>query len=401
VGKILRAMSGAVAVALTVGGAAIISDCGDDAPGRGGDVTSISTADGRGEAAAGGTKATGGAAGAGSPGGHGGGAPRPSTCAELRDTPRETIFWGVWISPTGEIWVAGADGWIGHGTRNRSGGGAWKFCQRAPGIALRAIWGASDTDVWAVGSGGTVLRWDGGDWSAVADIGAPAPGDLYDVWGSGATSVWIVGDGGLVRRFDGAAWHVEDADARYNLHGVWGAPAGVLRVVGTASLPPVFQINGAEAVVLRQSGATWTREAVFVEERGIADFRRLSGASDTDIWAVGTKLPSGAAASFPFAAHFDGTSWTPRAGSSVPGGPTEEQLVERSYSDVIAAPPNAPGGALIASPPDSTLFDGTTWTTSAPELIGLDRRGSAMWGTGGSGQILRWTGTAWVLDIGP
>ena len=175
----------------------------------------------------------------------------------------------------------------------------------------------------------------------------------------------------------------------------------MLRVVGAATLPPVAGINGEEAVVLRQTGGGWTREGVFVEERGAAQFLRISGASDTDIWAVGIKLPSGSAASFPFAAHFDGTAWTARAGASVPGGPTEDQLVDRFYSDVIAAPPNAPAGALIGSPPDSTLFDGTTWTTSPPQLTALDRRGSAMWGTGGPGRILRWTGTAWVLDIGP
>ena len=157
-----------------------------------------------------------------------------------------------------------------------------------------------------------------------------------------------------MRRFDGAAWHVEDADAKYRLRSVWGTASGVLRVVGQATLPPVFGINGEEAVVLRQTGGGWTREGVFVEERGAAQFLRISGASDSDIWAVGLKLSSGSAASFPFAAHFDGTAWTARAGVGLPpsaGGPTDDQLVERVYTDVVAAPPNAPAGALIASPP--------------------------------------------------
>jgi hypothetical protein len=413
-------MSGAVAVALTVGASAIVTNCGDAATGTGAAATWTSP-DGRDKAGAGGgaetgtagtggamatggTMATGGAAGSGPTGGHAGGAtPPPASCAAVSDKPPAKLFWGVWISPTAEIWVAGEDGWIGHSTSSRSGGGRWTFCQRVPGITLRAIWGAANADVWTVGDAGTVLHWDGLDWSAITNVGAPPAGDVRDVWGADATHVWIVGDSGLVRRFDGAAWHVEDADSKYRLRGVWGTSSGVLRVVGDATLPPVAGINGEEAVVLRQSGGAWTREGVFVEERGASVFLRISGASDTDIWAVGEKFPSGAAASFAFAAHFDGTTWTARAGvgGGITGGPTEAQLGERVYTDVVAAPPFAPAGAVIASPPDSTLFDGTTWTTSPPELTALDLRGSALWGTGGPGEILRWNGTAWVLDIGP
>jgi hypothetical protein len=425
--KTIRKMSGAVAVVLTVGASAIITNCGEGSTGGASEATTAPPRDGHGDgyghghgkagagggaeagsagtgtAGTGGAIATGGTGGSVATGGHaGGGTPPPASCAAVADKPPAKLFWGVWVSPTAEIWVAGEDGWIGHSTRNRSGGGRWMFCQRVPGVTLRAIWGAADTDVWTVGDGGTVLRWDGLDWSAITGVGTPAPGNVYDVWGSSATSVWIVGNDGLVRRFDGTAWHVEDADARYRLRSVWGTPSGVLRVVGAATLPPVFGINGEEAVILRQgSGGSWTREGVFAEERGAAELLRISGASETDIWAVGEKFPSGAAASFAFAAHFDGTAWTARAGTAVAGGPTEAQLGGRVYTDVVAAPPFAPAGALIASPPDSTLFDGTTWTTSPPELTALDLRGSALWGTGGPGEILRWNGTAWVIDIAP
>ena len=401
-GKLLAVVSRTTALALTIGTSAIVTNCGQEMPRK----TGMTSPDGT--PPAGGTGGAGAVAGMGMTGegtGGGGASQPPSECAQVIITPRATIFWGIWISPTGEILVAGEDGFIGHGTGSRSGGGAWSFCQRTPGVTLRAIWGATDTDVWAVGDGGAIVHWDGVHWTALADVGAPAPGNLYDVWGNAdAHTVWIVGDGGVVRRFDGSSWQVDDTDARYQLRSVWGTDTGPVRVVGAASLPPVEGINGEEAVVLRRNGDTWAREAAFETDRGAAlGFCEISGASDSDIWAVGVKYSSGAAESFAFAAHFDGgASLTARAGLGVAGGPTErDQLGGTFYADVVAAPPQAPSGALIASPPAGTLFDGATWTTSPPSLTALDRRGSALWATGAAGEVLRWTGSAWQLDIGP
>jgi hypothetical protein len=383
VGKLSNALARTLALTVAIGAATNITNCGDDRSRRS-DVTS-----GPNERTAG----TGGT----------GGQPPATGCAQMTDHPQATRFWGIWISPTGEVWVAGEDGWIGHDTSSRSGGGSWSFCQRSPGVTLRAIWGATETDVWAVGDGDTILHWQGTGWTAVADVGAPTPADLADVWGdAGAHTVWVVGRNGVARRFDGSGWHVEDADPRYFLQGVWGTATGPVRVVGSAVLPPLpgLSINGEEAVVLRRSGDSWEREAAYEHQHGAAAFARISGASDSDIWAVGVRYDAGAAQAYAFAAHFDGVSWTARAGLGVAGGPSTEQL-DRAYTDVIAAPPQAPAGVLIASPPDSTLFDGGTWTTSPPELTALDRRGDALWATGAPGQVLRWTGSAWELDIGP
>jgi hypothetical protein len=387
-------------LALALGATAFAVNCGEEQPRK----TGVSSADRTpSTGTVGGTGATAGPSGPGEgTAGHGGQQP-PSDCAQVTSNSPAASFGGIWISPMGEIWVAGVDGWIGHDTSSRSGGGGWSFCQRSPGVNLRAIWGATDTDIWAVGDGGTVLHWEGQRWTAIADVGAPAPGDLYDVWGDvGAHTAWIVGRNGVVRRFDSSGWHVDDTDARYSLTGVWGTPTGTLRVVGFAALPPLpgEVIAGEEAVVLRRSGATWEREGVFIHEHGAASFSAIDGTSEGDIWAVGARYDAGAAQGYGFAAHFDGTSWTPRAGLGVPGGPPEQQL-DMLYDDVVAGPPQAPAGALIATSPNHTLFDGTTWTTSSPGLTALDRRGDALWATGAPGQILHWTGTAWEVDISP
>jgi hypothetical protein len=179
----------------------------------------------------------------------------------------------------------------------------------------------------------------------------------------------------------------------------------VLRVVGGGLLPIVYIDPGAEAVVLRETAGqegAWTREAAFPETRGAAQFLRISGTSDDDVWASGVKYPSGAAASFAFAAHFDGATWTARAGSDVSDGAPQEVLGDRAFTDVAVGPPDAPAGAWFAADlKNAVRFDGTTWTSDDPlttELEAIDVRGGAMWAAGRDGKILRWNGQAWEIS---
>ena len=309
--------------------------------------------------------------------------------------------------------MAGDGGFVGRRLADATGPGEWSWCRPGPAVGLDAIWGAAGDDIWAVGDRGTILRWNGSTWITVTEVGSPAPGDLHDVWGEtagskyGPESVWVVGDAGVVRRFDGTAWRIADAESRYSLRGVWGSPSGVLRVVGGAALPIIYIDAGAEAVVLRQSGdqdGAWTREAAYPEERGAARFDRISGASDDDVWACGVKYPSGAAASFAFAAHFDGATWSVRAGSGAVNGAPEDVRVDRNFTDVGVRPPDAPAGAwFTAGLGDAVRFDGTAWTSTfddpvASGLLAIDVRGSAMWAAGRDGKIVRWNGQAWEIS---
>ena len=57
------------------------------------------------------------------------------------------------------------------------------------------VWGTSASDVWAVGYNGTILHYNGTNWSSVSS-GATEP--LYGVWGSSASDVWVVGLTGIL-----------------------------------------------------------------------------------------------------------------------------------------------------------------------------------------------------------
>ena len=55
---------------------------------------------------------------------------------------------------------------------------------------LRAAWGTSRTDVFAVGQAGTILHYDGARWSAMASGTSQW---LYGVWGTSSTNVYAAG----------------------------------------------------------------------------------------------------------------------------------------------------------------------------------------------------------------
>ncbi|MBI3567112.1 MAG: hypothetical protein HY084_02760 [Gemmatimonadetes bacterium] len=102
------------------------------------------------------------------------------------------------------VWGVGSDVWAVGGTSilhctaptacaNESSGGS--------GV-LYAIWGTSRSNVFAVGAGGRIARYNGTSWSA---MNSPTSRNLARVAGSGPSDVWAVGDSVLIH-FDGTQW---------------------------------------------------------------------------------------------------------------------------------------------------------------------------------------------------
>jgi hypothetical protein len=60
---------------------------------------------------------------------------------------------------------------------------------------LNAVWGTSKTDVWAVGSSGAILHYDGGAWTSTQSEHLET---FFDVWGSSPTDVWVVSSMSLI-----------------------------------------------------------------------------------------------------------------------------------------------------------------------------------------------------------
>lgn len=120
-------------------------------------------------------------------------------------------------------------------------GAAWTPVLQEEGLFLNGVWGSSATDVFAVGFqveevdgeffvSGAIRHFDGGSW---APMTLPADaGVLNEVWGTSGSDVYAVGSDGLILRYDGTAW-TATAPTPETLLGVWQGEPGEVLAVGT------------------------------------------------------------------------------------------------------------------------------------------------------------------------
>ena len=123
-------------------------------------------------------------------------------------------------------------------------GPEWTWQNPLPqGNDLIAVWGSSDSDVYAVGGSGTILHYDGRAWSAMS---SSTDGVLLGVWGSSGSDVYAVGLNGTILHYDGSAWSAMHSGTSQTLRGVWGS-----------SDSDVFAV-GYWGTILHYDGSTWS-----------------------------------------------------------------------------------------------------------------------------------------------
>lgn len=157
---------------------------------------------------------------------------------------------GAWGSATTDVWTVGSAGTILH-----YDGVAWIPTTSGTSVVLNGVAGTAANDVWAVGDQGTILHWDGtGAWSAIA---SGTTGALTGVWAAAANDAWAVGvdpaDGqSLVLHWDGTSWSPWAGAPRTNpLAGVWGLSATNVVAAGSPG-------DGTESMAMHWDGASWT-----------------------------------------------------------------------------------------------------------------------------------------------
>ena len=65
---------------------------------------------------------------------------------------------------------------------------------------LSAIWGSSPSDIYAVGTRGVIIHYDGSSWN---EMDSGTENDLLAVWGSSANDIYIAGADGTILHYDG------------------------------------------------------------------------------------------------------------------------------------------------------------------------------------------------------
>lgn len=156
------------------------------------------------------------------------------------------------------VWAVDSAGKVYRRANNQ-----WQEMPDAPALLQVSVRAANE--VWGLGSGDEIWRWDGKTWSQV-------DGRLISISAAGDGSVWGVNRGGMIFRRDGNSWQavegqlVQISAARNNE--VWGVNANkdIWRWNGSAWTQVAGKLNqvtaGAEGTVwgLRDDGAIVRRE---------------------------------------------------------------------------------------------------------------------------------------------
>ncbi|NIM49145.1 MAG: hypothetical protein GTO22_07780 [Gemmatimonadales bacterium] len=98
-----------------------------------------------------------------------------------------------------------------------------------PAVPLWDVWSTSPSDVFAVGSDGFILHYDGTEWSAMTSGASPY---LFAVWGSSSTDVYTVGINGTILHYDGTSCSSMTSGTTDLLWAVWGRSSSDVYAVG-------------------------------------------------------------------------------------------------------------------------------------------------------------------------
>lgn len=275
-----------------------------------------------------------------------------------------------------DVWAVGSTGYgAGYGSLIvHYDGAAWSV--RTETISqgfFESVWGASASDVWAVGganpgSGGSLIaHYDGTSWSGAASV---TPAVLSSVWGSSASNIWTVGQRGAILHYDGSVWSSVASGTTEALAGVWGTSASEVWAVGD---------NGT---ILRYNGTAWSA----VPSGTTQNLRSIWGSSPSDVWAVGSSSSI---------LHYDGSNWSLIQGSqTVTGGWGYTGVWGSLPFDVWAvgnSPANPSGYSAVI-----IHYNGYNWSSAFVGARGPDgtlagiwgSSSSAVWAAGGDGHAI-------------
>lgn len=313
------------------------------------------------------------------------------------------------------------------------------------GHRLLGVWGSGSNDVWAVGTSGTIVHWDGTAWTSVGD---PAHLETYGaVWGSSAHDVWVASSRGLVLRGTGIGteWTAAPAvaPARYSwdpeamLYALWGTSATDVWAGGDPY--PVDDWGNVKSQWCTSSDpdAPWTGGLVSTGSPATTPpIRSIWGSSADDVWAVGGADGLYYSTNSTYGKTYHATSrdeqgapeWTEVDSQSLPllyavWGSSKDDVwavgdagTIRHYTaglarwDIVESPTTANLRAVWGSGPKDVWiagdagavfhFDGTSWKPSLTALsLGAKPNFNGIWGTGpsdvwlvGEGVILHSTG---------
>ncbi len=237
--------------------------------------------------------------------------------------------------------------------RTLDGGLSWSRMAAPDSLDLISVWGTSATNVYAVGSGGMILHFDGTSWTRMQ---SPTDRILFEVWGLGPDDIYAVGYRTSVH-YDGTSWRLLAGVETAELWAVWGSDRAHIFAAGQ------------DGLIMRLEGAKWVR----MDSPTSLLLLGLWGTGPENVFAVGIQGT---------VLRWDGAQW---ASMSVPTGENLFAVFGKSGGEVLAVGDN---GAMV-------LFNGATWnllpqTASGENLRAVHAAPQGSFGAAGwDGTILR------------
>lgn len=222
-------------------------------------------------------------------------------------TPVSTLYslTAVWGSGKNDVWAVGSGGSIVH-----FDGTTWKLTPTSVRNTFHAVWGSGPNDVWAVSMTDVLFHTSGfTGGTAVWTMANPAkaePGDLYPraalaIWGTGADQVRIgardrtvldPGGSGDVVTLNQYTKTVADGGVAWapvegagTVHGFWGSSADDLWYIADNSEKNGWQKGVTMHGTVADGGKGMTWTSV--DSQSTVVLEGIWGSSKDDLWAVG------------------------------------------------------------------------------------------------------------------
>ncbi len=251
----------------------------------------------------------------------------------------------------------------------------WGLMESGVHSALLGVWGASGTDIFAVGRQGVILHYDGSSWT---EMESDVSRDLLSVWGSSDNDVFAGGYSGIILHYDGNSWTEMECDVSDDFHSIWGSSGNDVFAVG--SYGAIVHYDGSSWSTMKSpSGghpvyAIWGSafDDVFIASKN-GDFYHYNGSSWSEMFSCSHPIWKmwGSASDDVFAVgrvdqiyHYDGNSWGQMV-SAASGKIGNGCIGGRSSDDVYI------GGETG----DIYKYNGNSWTemnsSSSQRIYGL------------------------------
>ncbi len=272
--------------------------------------------------------------------------------------PQGSNLLSIWGARPDRLWAVGSGGTI-----LMWNGSFWAPSAHPPVAQLNGIWGSGVDDVWAVGNFGVILHWDGLAWQSWE---SPTTRALNAIHGTGPKDIWVVGNRGVILHWDGAVWAVRDAGSIQDLTAVWA--------------------NEEDVWFTSYQGAVWRLHNGQFSSQSLASgaLSTVWGTAADDVWVAGA---------LNHAFHFDGTQWTALPEFDPPHDLSDLRFIRAIWGasrDEVWLGNTAQriyrhrnGGFETLASTEGSVYS----------LFGFGSED--IWAVGGGGLIMHWNGVLW------